>query len=96
MQFDSGKIMAKLEAEDSTRFRLDDSVLAFKVKRNGIGEAVVPIPKVPGVQHVSVLIEGAYQPEVGSAADGHGERQKMPRPERFERVLTTAIATVGG
>ena len=78
LKFDSGKIMAKLEAEDHERFRLDDNVLAFRVTRNGTGKASIQNPTVPGVHHVGVLIEGVYHPEASDAMDGHVDQGNTP------------------
>lgn len=96
LKFDSSKILAKLEADDPERFRLDDRMLTFKLERNGAGEARVESPSIPGVYHVGVMIQGVYHPEHnGTLVDhrhAHGMAVHRFQPERFERVLSCAIA----
>lgn len=95
LKYDSAKVLAKLEAEDPERFRLDDQAFAFKIPHHGAGEAEMRGPEVPGVHHLGVLVEGVYHPDASGHEDGHGghgQQDSGHQPERFERVLTYTMA----
>ena len=96
LEFDSAKIMAKLEAKDPDRFRLDDRVVAFKSGCEGVVESQVEAAKVSGLYHLGVLVEGEYHPEGDSSScccQGGDHKAMGGKPEHFERVLTYTFAS---
>jgi hypothetical protein len=95
-KFDAARVLAKLEAEDSTIARIRDEELPVVSHGSGALHAHAKKTRIPGVYYAGLWIEGVYDPGA-AASPGHTHGHAAPHgpskgaPERFERLVTVSI-----